>query len=137
MPASRDVSPANAGISGPPYGSPMRRRCWYIRLRSLISTPLLLEFRRGPELDPAELAGKTRPSDAGLSGQAALDAVLGKLRTIRHWCSRARPAICRPRWVRWEGKAFLLQGGDCAESLPNSIRQYPRHLRVLLQMRWC
>ena len=37
-----------------------------------------------------------------------------------------------------EGKAFLLQGGDCAESFaefhPNNIRDT---FRVLLQMGWC
>jgi len=34
-------------------------------------------------------------------------------------------------------QAFLLQGGDCAEALRNSSKQYPRYIRVILQIgRW-
>src|ERR1700692_1989451 len=68
--------------------------------------------------------------------KAALDAVLGKLRTHppRVFAGEARNLRAGLAEVA-EGKAFLLQGGDCAESFaefhPDNIRDT---FRVLLQM---
>src|ERR1700692_1491643 len=68
--------------------------------------------------------------------KAALDAVLGKLRTHppRVFAGEARNLQAGLGQVA-EGKAFLLQGGDCAESFaefhPDNIRDT---FRVLLQM---
>ncbi len=68
--------------------------------------------------------------------QAALDAVLGRLKTHPPlvFAGEARNLMAALGQVA-EGKAFLLQGGDCAESFaefhPDNIRDT---FRVLLQM---
>ena len=67
----------------------------------------------------------------------ALDAALDRARAAcRRSCSRARPARSPSAWPRVaEGRAFLLQAGDCAESFEafsaDAIRD---KLKVILQM---
>ena len=104
--------------------------------RPYFEGPLFEGVWRGPELDPAELAGKTRPSDAGLSGQGGAGTRVGATEDPSPlvFAGEARNLQASLGQVA-EGKAFLLQGGDCAESFaefhPDNIRDT---FRVLLQM---
>jgi hypothetical protein len=116
------------GFLGPLRGSPMRRAVLvYSSPISYIHAPIGGVFKRGPDLDPANLAGKARPSDAGLSGQGGAGARLGAAQDPSAAGVRRRgPQPDGRSWPVAEGKAFLLQGGDCAESFaefhPDNIR---------------
>ena len=71
---------------------------------------------------------------------AALEAVEAKLKTHPPlvFAGEARNLKAALAQVS-QGKAFLLQGGDCAESFARIPRQqYPRHiLRFPARWRWC
>ena len=60
-------------------------------------------------------------------------------KTFRRWSLPARPATSRPAWPTPPGgEAFLLQGGDCAESFAEHGAGHIRDFfRVLLQMAVC
>src|SRR5690349_25045026 len=116
---------------------PCARRCWYIGPQSLISTPLLVEFSIVAQTwTPQSWQEKPARQMPDYPDKAALDRVLGQLKTHPPlvFAGEARNLMAGLGQVA-EGKAFLLQGGDCAESFaefhPNNIRDT---FRVLLQM---
>src|SRR5690348_7073180 len=115
----------------------MRRRCWYIGPRSLISTPLSVEFSIvAQNWTPQGWQEKPIRQVPTYPDAAVLAAVEAKLKTHPPlvFAGEARNLMAGLAQVA-EGKAFLLQGGDCAESFaefhPDNIRDM---FRLLLQM---
>src|SRR5262245_13687794 len=115
----------------------MQGWCWYIGPQSLISTPLLVEFPIvAQSWTPQSWQDKTARQMPDYPDKAALDRVLAQLKTHPPlvFAGEARNLMAALGQAA-EGKAFLLQGGDCAESFaefhPDNIRDM---FRVLLQM---
>jgi 3-deoxy-7-phosphoheptulonate synthase len=85
---------------------------------------------------PSSWRGKTHPSGAGIPGPGGAGGVETQLKSYPPlvFAGEARNLTAASAQVA-EGKAFLLQGGDCAESFaefhPDNIRDT---FRVLLQM---
>ena len=88
-------------------------------------------------MDAGQLAGKAHPAGAGLSGRGgAGSASSASSPAFRRWFLQARRASSSARSAKVAaGEAFLLQGGDCAESFAehsaDNIRDF---FRVFLQM---
>ena len=91
----------------------------------------------GAEWTKTGLARQAAGADAGLSrrGRAARRSRRGSP-PIRRWSSPARRASCKAQLAEVaEGQAFLLQGGDCAESFAEFSADNIRDtFKVMLQM---
>src|ERR1044071_9791564 len=115
----------------------MQGWCWYIGQKSLISTPLLVEYSTVAQTwTPQSWQDKPARQMPDYPDKAALDRVLAQLKSHPPlvFAGEARNLMAALGGAA-EGKAFLLQGGDCAESFaefhPDHIRDM---FRLLLQM---